>query len=71
MAFTASDVTKLEAAIANGIQQVTYADGRSVRYQNVDQMLAALKLMRGDVAAAGSAGTSRRRTTIVRVGRCR
>lgn len=70
--FTQADVDRLQAAIAGGVQQVTYADGRTIRYQSMDHMLAALKVMRGDVAdAAASAGGGRRRLTIARVGRCR
>lgn len=71
--FTQADVDSLQAAIAGGIQQVTYADGRTVRFQNADQMLAALELMRSDVASATAKATGygRRRLTIARMGRCR
>lgn len=70
MAFTSTDVARLEAAIAAGLRKVTFADGRSTEYQNADQMLAALKLMRSDVSDAALAGRGRRRVTVLRVG-CR
>lgn len=71
--FTQADVDRLQAAIASGLQRVTYSDGRTVQYQNLDQMLQALNVMRADVAkeAAKTTGTGRRRLTIARVGRCR
>lgn len=71
MAFTSADVTRLEAAIGAGLRKVTFADGRSTEYQNADQMLAALKVMRSDVANETNAGRRRRRVTVLRVGSCR
>lgn len=71
MAFTAADVERLQSAIAAGLRSVTFADGRRTEYQNADQMLAALKVMRADVAAAGASTSGRRRITVLRVGSCR
>lgn len=71
MAFTATDIARLEAAIAAGVRSVTFADNRRTEYQNTDQMLAALKIMRDDVASEGNAGRPRRRVTVLRVGSCR
>lgn len=71
MAFTSTDVARLEAAIAAGVRRVTFADGRSTEYQSADHMLAALKVMRSDVAGEAIGGQRRRRVTILRVGSCR
>lgn len=72
MAFTQSDVDAMQAAIGSGVRKVTFADGRSTEYQNLDAMLSALNIMRGDVAKAANAATrNRRRLIIGRMGRCR
>ncbi|WP_428968268.1 phage head-tail joining protein [Sphingomonas sp. Xoc002] len=72
MAFTQSDVDAMQAAIGSGVRKVTFADGRSTEYQNLDAMLSALNIMRGDVAKAANAATrNSRRLIIGRVGRCR
>jgi len=68
MAFKQSDLDTLDAAIASGILQVTYADGRSVRYQTGADMLKARETIAGLIAGANSAGR-RRRMTVLRVGR--
>jgi hypothetical protein len=70
MAFQQSDLDRINAAIASGVQQVTYADGRSVRYQSGADMLAARDAIRGELAGTGNTGR-RQRITILRVGRCR
>lgn len=72
MAFTQSDVDAMQAAIGSGVRKVTFADGRSTEYQNLDAMLAALNLMRSDVAKAGNVATrDSRRLIIGRLGRYR
>ena len=70
MAYQQSDLDKLDAAIASGIQQVTYADGRTVRYQNLDQLLAAKKVIAAEVAmqAAARGAIVRRRVPYYRSG---
>lgn len=70
MAYQQSDLDKLDAAIAAGVQQVTYADGRSVRYQNLDQLLAARKVIEAQVkmAAQTASGLVRRRVPFYRSG---
>lgn len=60
MAWTSTDVEKLERAIASGQLTVRYAD-RSITYQSSEAMLAVLKQMRAEVDAAAGA-TPRRRT---------
>jgi hypothetical protein len=61
MAWTTTDIEKLEKAIASGQLTVRYAD-RSITYQNSEAMLAVLKQMRAEVDAA--AGTTPRRRTM-------
>lgn len=50
MAFSSSDVTTLERAIASGATEVRYKD-RTVKYNTIDQMWAALERMRREVNA--------------------
>lgn len=72
MAFTQADVDAMQVAIGSGVRKVTFADGRSTEYQNLADMLAALKVMRDDVAKASNAATrNSRRLIIGRVGRFR
>lgn len=72
MAFTQADVDAMQVAIGSGVRKVTFADGRSTEYQNLADMLAALKVMRDDVAKAGNVATrNSRRLIIGRVGRFR
>jgi hypothetical protein len=59
MAWTTSDVQKLEKAIASGVTSVRYAD-RTVQYQDLDAMRRARREMLDEIAAA--AGTCKRRT---------
>lgn len=72
MAFTQADVDAMQVAIGSGVRKVTFADGRSTEYQNLADMLAALKVMRDDVAkASNAAARNSRRLIIGRVGRFR
>lgn len=72
MAWQQTDLDKLDAAIAGGIQQVTYADGRSVRYQSGADMLAARREMKTELQAAASQVNPRVRTVVGRMRRvCR
>jgi len=54
MAFSASDLATLEAAIAAGTLRVKFADGREVTYQDADQMLRVRAAMQSDIAAAAA-----------------
>lgn len=61
--YTDADLVKIRSAIASGVRAVTFADGRKTEYQNLDQMLAAEKVIAAAVAAgnvAKSAMVSRR-----------
>lgn len=51
MAWTQPDLDKIDAALANNVRKVTYADGRTIEYQNADQMLAVKKAMKAELAA--------------------
>ena len=59
MAYTSTDVSTIESAIASGKTLVRYAD-RTVQYQDIDAMRRARREMLDEIAAA--AGTARRRT---------
>ncbi len=70
MAFQQSDLDRIDGAIGSGLRKVTFADGRSTEYQNLDQMLAARDLIAGEIARPGDRTARRRRRIIVgRVGR--
>jgi hypothetical protein len=70
MAFQQSDLDRIDAAIGSGIRKVTFADGRSTEYQNLDDMLKARDLISDEVAAPVDRVARRRRRVIVgRVGR--
>jgi hypothetical protein len=66
MAFSATDVSTLETAIATGAMRVKFADGREVTYQSGADLLRALAAARADVAASGSGF---QRTTYATFGR--
>ena len=63
MAFSQSDLTAIRAAIASGVMVTRFADGREVRYQSLDSMLAAEKRIAAAVAdtATTTARSDRRR----------
>lgn len=66
MAFTVSQLTALEAAIASGHKRVSY-DGKTVEYQSTDDMVKAAGIIRADLIANGllSEGTNPRgRSTV-------
>jgi multidrug resistance efflux pump len=59
MALTQADADAIKKAIASGVRSVTFADGRAVQYQSVDEMKQALALANADIAAAaGSSANS-------------
>lgn len=45
MAWAESDLDTVRAAIASGVQEVTYQDGRKIRYQSLDHLVAAEKVI--------------------------
>lgn len=70
MAWTQTDLDTIRANIASGVQQVTYSDGRLVRFQNLDQMLAAERVIAAtlQMAADAASGLVRRRFGVFRSG---
>lgn len=70
MPFQQSDLDKIDGAIAGGVRSITFADGRRTEYQNLDQMLAARKVIEAQVKMAAQATTSlvRRRVPYFRNG---
>lgn len=60
MAWQQSDLDNIRAAIASGVMETRFADGRTVRYQTIADMLAAEQRIAGALAAA-TPGASQRR----------
>lgn len=52
MAFTQTDLDKLEKAIASGVKKVKFSD-REVEYHSMEEMLKARDLMRRQLKKAG------------------
>ncbi|UAK24193.1 phage head-tail joining protein [Sphingomonas nostoxanthinifaciens] len=67
MAYNQGDLDALSTAMLNGIQEVTYADGRKVRYQTLADMRALRNDMKAEIAAAAAKVTPALRTTIGRI----
>ena len=65
MAWQQSDLTTIRAAIASGVRSVTFADGRRQEFQNLDQLLAAEKVIGAALKMQDQAagGVVRRRFT--------
>lgn len=61
MAFQQSDLDTLDAAIASGIMEVRFADGRSTKYQSLDTMLAARTVIQTEITIAAAALRGARR----------
>lgn len=55
MALTAADIDVLDRAIASGVLEVRFADGRTVKYRSLDDLLRAKSLAAGEVGAADPA----------------
>lgn len=70
MAYTADDLATIRRAISSGIRKVTFADGRATEYHNLDQMLAAEKVIVAQLKMADQAtgGIVRRRVPYYRSG---
>ena len=61
MAFTQSDLDKIDTAIASGVSRVKYADGSEVQYRSFDDMLNA----RARIADSLSPPATNSRTVLV------
>lgn len=70
MAYTEADLAKVRSAISSGVRAVTFADGRRTEYQNLDQLLAAEKVIAAAVTMQSQAKTNlvRRRVPYYRSG---
>lgn len=70
MAYTDADLAKVRAAIASGVRSVTFADGRKTEYQNLDQLLAAEKVIVAQLKmqAQAQTGAVRRRVPYYKSG---
>lgn len=66
MAFSASDLATIEAAIATGALRVRFADGRQVDYQSGADLLKARALLLAEISAA-SASPPQRMSRVVHV----
>jgi hypothetical protein len=70
MAYQQSDLDRLDAAISSGVRSVTFADGRRTEYQNLDQLLAARKVVAAQLSMQETAKSAvvRRRVPYYRSG---
>jgi hypothetical protein len=59
MAWSASDLTALDAAIASGVQEVRFSDGRQVRYASMADLLRARSLVAAEANANAAAPVNR------------
>lgn len=69
-AYTDADLAKVRAAITSGVRRITFADGRSTEYQNLDQLLAAEKVIAAQIKmeAQSLSGVRRRRVPFYKSG---
>lgn len=70
MAYTQADLAKVRAAISSGVRKITFADGRSTEYHNLDQLLAAEQVIAAQIKMQDQAagGIRRRRVPYYRSG---
>lgn len=54
MAWTQSDLDAIDTAIASNLRTVTFADGRTVTYQDADKMLQIRREMKAELLASAS-----------------
>lgn len=52
MAFTTTDLAAVDAAIASGELTIRAADGKTVTYRSMDELLKARAVMQAELAAA-------------------
>lgn len=67
MAWTDADLQAVETAIATGERRVSFADGRSVEYRSVAELVEARTLIRAALDEAAAAAEGRRRSRFVRL----
>lgn len=61
MAWTTTDLTRIETAIASGELRVQFAD-RAVQYRSMDELLKARDLIKETIAQAAGTGATVRST---------
>jgi hypothetical protein len=59
MAFSSSDLSAIEEAIATGALRVRFADGREVSYQSGADLLAARALIANEISASAATPPAR------------
>lgn len=69
MAFTTDDLARIDRVIAAGELTVRFADGKSVTYRSMDELMRAKSQIAGELAAAANAGAAPRRTILTTYGR--
>ncbi|KTT70160.1 phage head-tail joining protein [Sphingomonas sanguinis] len=48
--FTAEDIAALKLALATGVSEVRYADGRQVKYRSLDEIRQVILMAQADIA---------------------
>jgi hypothetical protein len=59
VAWKQEDLDRIDAAIAGNVRSVTFADGRSTAYQDVDKMLAVRNQIKAELQAAQVSASGR------------
>lgn len=61
--YTAADLANIRACIASGVLRTRFADGREVTYQDLDQLMAAERVIAAavEMAEAATSGVVRRK----------
>ena len=66
MAWTQTDLDKLNEALGQGVTEVAYRD-RTVKYRNLDEMMRIRGLMQADITASSTTTTAAERVQRVSV----
>ena len=69
MAYSQTDLDKIDAAMTSGTRSVTFADGRKVENYDLDQLRRLRADVKAELAASSSQVGRRRRFIVGRVGR--
>jgi phage baseplate assembly protein gpV len=63
MAWTQTDLDRIDAALAANVKSVTFSDGRQTTYQDTDKMLEVRKAIKAELLASASQVSPRVRAT--------
>lgn len=68
--YTSDDLANIRKCIATGVLRTRYADGREVQFQDLDQLLAAEKVIAAaiEMAATATSGIVRKKLASFRNG---